>query len=162
MSFFPHLYPLSFIPARVQGKEVKEHCWAPDMLAKCVFYCSKSNKSNNLKEVNASKSCRLEASPDAALVCVVPRGDRVWAGRDPLVVPLFCIWLSLEMAFFWIALKQTLFECSPLSGGMFVPRAGSLKGLPWQLSADQAEEQSFPHQLDLFCHPFAAVLAFES
>lgn len=132
------------------------------MLAKCVFYCSKSNKSNKVEEVNASKSCRLEASPDAALVCAAPRGDRVLAVRDPLALPLLCIWLSLEMTFFWIALEQTLFECFPLSGGKFVPRAGSLKGLPWQLSADQAEDQSFPHQLNLFCRPLSAVPAFES
>jgi len=63
------------------------------MLAKCVFYCSKSNKSNKVKEANASESCRLEASPDAALV--VPGADRAWAGRDPLAVPLLCIFLGI-------------------------------------------------------------------
>ena len=68
------------------------------MLAKCVFYCSISNKSDKVKEANASKSCRLEASPDAALV--VPGGDRVWAGSDPPAVPLLRIWLPSQMTFF--------------------------------------------------------------
>lgn len=73
------------------------------MLAKCVFYCSKPNKSDKVKEANASKSCRLKASPDAALA--VPRGDRVWARKDPLAEPLLCIWLPLEMTFFWVLLE---------------------------------------------------------
>lgn len=51
------------------------------MLAKCGFYSSKSNKSDKVKEGHVSKSCRLEASPDAALV--VAAGDRVWARKGP-------------------------------------------------------------------------------
>lgn len=70
------------------------------MLAKCGFYSSKSNKSDKVKEGHVSKSCRLEASPDASLV--VPGGDRVWARRDPLAAPLLFIWLPWEMMFFWV------------------------------------------------------------
>lgn len=63
VSSFSHLYLLSFTPACIWGREVKDLCWAPDMLAKCGFYSSKSNKSDKVKEGHVSKSCRLGGQP---------------------------------------------------------------------------------------------------
>lgn len=65
-------------------------------LLSVFFYCSKSNKSNKVKEVNANRAGGQPASPNA-----VPGGDRVWPRSwecgDPPSTPSLRGWLPLKM-----------------------------------------------------------------